>query len=673
MAGSSITLDDLIAEEAPSQKPITFEDVLNDTPTETAYSAPQTIGFRMGAPPNISERPVVQPAQDSNFGAAFKAGLVRDPATQDRVVAQSVFPNDPNGAARIGKVGGRMVKVNDQGQLEYVTGSGGEFGAGLLANSPEMLLGGVGAVSPMPVLGSTLGVMGARGLKNAFAGVVFDEPQTIGGNLMDVGKQGALNAGIGLATKGTVGLLNRGRSVNLAPADMAQAQATQAAVKQKFGIDLNLAAASDDPLLKQMWNYLAQYPGKSQGIARAAQLLNEGQVDAAVREFISTTGRGYPSAILGKQAMDVSRGAIKQAKTQLQDRVRPLYEAAYAEVPEVTNPRLVGLLNRPFAEKALNDARRLAAAEGYKYPAGKMDLRLLDYTKQAMDDMIEAAAKNPNQQRIIAGQREQLIKFLDNVSGAKYKAARAAYEDGMRGTIAPMENGIVGVLARTTDPKAATVAVKVFSDANVTPREILQAKGVILKQEGGAAAWDGLVRQYLSRQWTLANKTSQTGSAINPAGKFTQNVAATDTNMANLMAALGPERGAVVKDLVEALRRVASTPVGNSATEFNSLLTRAFSGPAAKTIRAITAPRQTVTNAADQKAIQELTERVATAMTDPTKVNQLKTVLKMPDSTRKWFYLSGLLGLETTSAAAGNRVAPGADRMPSAPTQPQAQ
>lgn len=667
-----ITADDLLGATAPVNAPrqesrptISFDEIVSPQ-SQGEWTEGGTGAW--DAPRTGSWGPPVRTPQDSRAFPVFKSNLVEDPETKVRLAAQSLFPGDPNGVNRLGIIGGRLVKVADDGQLEYVADKWGEFGAGVAANIPEIVAGTVGSLTASPVLGSTLGVMGARGLKRAGAGLLFDEPQTVGGNLMDIGKEGAINAVTASVGKGIATAANRGRVVDFTPANMAEAKAVQAQVKGRFGIDLNLAQASQDPRLLQMWRYLARYPGKSAEIADVAQTLQEGQVDAAVTKFLDLAGKGYPSAILGKGAVDISKQTIAQARKKLSDEVRPLYDAAYESVGNISDPKVAAIVSRPFGKTALEKARKLASSEGYDYADGAMDLRLLDYTKRALDDMAESAASagNRNEARIIRGQRDELVKFLDGVSDAKYKTARDAYAAGMKSTVEPLEKGVVGILAGIKDERVASAAVRVFRDPNVGPREILQAKGAILAQPGGKEAWDGLVRQWLGRSWDAANRVTQKGDIVNPAGKFVQNVAGTPSQTATLKAALGAERGETAAELIDTLRRVASTRVDGSDTAFNQEITRMFGGPMARFLRAISQPVETIRSEADRKAVQDMTTRIAEALTDTSKTAQLRTALRMPDSTRKWFVISAVLFGEGAQAAAAD---PTENRMPPLATQ----
>lgn len=729
-----ITADDLLSATTPVNAParerapaITFDDIVQP-PRPGSWDEPASGSW--GAP--------IRTPEDSRAMPVFKANLVEDPETKIRLAAQSLFPGDPDGMNRLGIIGGRLVKVADDGSLEYVADKWGEFGAGIAANAPEIVAGTVGSLASSPVIGSTLGVMGARGMKRAGAGLLFDEPQTVGANLVEIGKEGAVNAAVAGVGKTVATAANRGRVVDFTPQNLAQAKVVQAQVKSKFGIDLNLAQASQDPRLLQMWRYLARYPGKSAEIAEVAQTLQEGQVDDAVVKFLDLVGKGYPSATLGKEAIDLSKQTIAAARKQLSDEVDPLYKAAYKAVPVVDRTtkegaEILDYLKLPYFRQAFAAGQKLRSLEtksaaaprtqaveslvksdeaagtwakattvvdstetGAKRITSRLEegsrqqtpdglltrtqrtsdvditrpsLEELDYTKRALDAQIEDlySAGQRQRARALKDARDEFVAKLDALPNSEWQAARAAYQAGMKSTVEPLEKGVVGILAGIKDPKAATAAIRVFRDPNVGPREILQAKGAILAQPGGKEAWDGLVRQWLGRSWDTANRITQKGEIANPAGKFVQNVAGTPSQEATLKAALGAERGETAGELIDTLRRVASSRVEGSDTAFNQELTRMFGGPMARFLRIISQPLETIRSEADRKAIQDMTARVAEALTDTAKTAQLRTALRMPDSTRKWFVISAVLMGESAQAAASD---PTANRMPPSATPP---
>jgi hypothetical protein len=575
------------------------------------------------------------------------------------------------------------------------------------------------------VLGSTLGAMGGDAWKRDVGNLVFDEPQSPLGNAAGIAKEGAFNLATAGAAKVGTTLLDRGRVVNFGPSEQQAALETQKAVKAKFGIDLNLAQASGDPRIIQMWRFIANYPGKSASIANIANDLQAGQVDSAVMKLIAETGQGYPSAVLGKEAIKASQATVAAARKELQDEVRPLYEAAYAATPVVNGVNkqqreILEFLKLPAFRSAFAKGQELrgtetGAAMGQRTrtvetlrnqnpadgtwnkattvvestptnakritsrteeglakdtPDGRYtrvdsrtdvdiaqpSLQELDYTKRALDMMIAdlKSQGKVNQARILETQRKAFVDKLDALPGSEWKAAREAYAAGMKSKVEPLEKGVVGFLANIKDEKAATVAAKMFTDPNVTGREILQAKGAILAQPGGKEAWDGLTRQWLAQAWNRANKITQAGEPRNAAGKFAQTVAGTADDRAKLVAALGQDRGQLAMDLVDALRQVAATSGTNSDTAFMQEINRAFRGPFSQTMKAVTTPRAAAIEGAERRAIERTTERIAEAMTDPKKVAQLRVVVKMPPGTKQVALLTSLLGLNAGGAMAGD-------------------
>ena len=300
-----ITLDDAISTQARAGS-ITIDDAL--AVRESQMHAGGRLDVRAGEelipgqglpgnpnyqPPMVA--PQIEPATQSNFGAALKSELVEDPDTRVRLVAESLGI-DPK---RVGIVDDKPVFVNDEGQLQYVSGLGSRTSAAVIGNAPEAIGGIVGSFTGSPVVGGTAGAVGARGIKRAVAGAVFDEPQTIGGNLKDLAAEGATNLGAGLAGKGLSTLANRGKVVDFAPGNRVAAEAIRTRVKQGTGIDLDLAQASGDRKLIALRAYAARYPGKSAELIQAADEAAEGQFEAATNRVLDMIATSKPEEVSG--------------------------------------------------------------------------------------------------------------------------------------------------------------------------------------------------------------------------------------------------------------------------------------------------------------------------------------------------------------------------------------
>lgn len=375
-AGSDrITLDEAIASYEASKRPTRIsgtnriDEFGQVRPDVLPEGSPIPPGYALRPPQNSSGQSIYPlPPEHSNFGANIKARLVNDPDTQRRILAQSLFPNDPKGIERVGFLEGSPVYVDDKGQLRRVSGKFSDFLSNIVANAPEAVGATVGSFAASPVLGGTAGAVGARGIKRATAGLVFDEPQTVSGNLTDLATEGALNLGAGLLGKGVTRFADRGKIVDFAPADLKTAEQTRAYIKQTVGIDLDLAQASGDRKLIALRNYAARYPGQSAEAIQAADEAAHGQFEQATNRVLNLVAGAKPSELAGKEGVNAAQAAIYAARQRVYSDVRPLYEAAYAAVPEVSmgtpqGAKILDYLKLPYFQEAFRDGQTLRALE----------------------------------------------------------------------------------------------------------------------------------------------------------------------------------------------------------------------------------------------------------------------------------------------------------------------
>jgi hypothetical protein len=310
--------------------------------------------------------PRIRPAEEANFGAAFKSNFVEDPDTQRRLVAESLGI-DPS---RVGMDNGRPVYVDDDGQLRYVSSTGSRIGAAALANAPEAVGAVVGGMSASPVAGSALGVTGARGLKRAAAGVIFDEPQTISGNLRDVATEGVLDLAAGGAGKVLARAGDRGlrRTIDFTPENVKTAVQARDYIKQKTGIDVDLAQASGNRKLIGIRGYAARFPGKSAELIQAADEVANGQLDTAVSRVMDLVATSTPAEVGAAKGVNAAQMAITAARQRVNKEVKPLYDAAYAAVPVVDRTTKQGeaildYLKLPYFREAFSAGQKLRALE----------------------------------------------------------------------------------------------------------------------------------------------------------------------------------------------------------------------------------------------------------------------------------------------------------------------
>lgn len=639
-----------------------------------------------------TEVPPLQPSRGGNFTATLKSSIPEDMGTRRRILAQELFPNDPQGVNRVGFVDDKPVYVDENGQLRQVTGKWSNRGVGVLKATPEVAGSFVGSFATgNPITGAALGAAGAAGLKRSASALLLKEPVTPGGVLGEMGAEAATDVAGGLVGRGIASFANRGRIADFTPENMRDALDRRIRLKESTGIDLDLAQASGNSKLIAIRAYAARYPGKSAELLQAADEAAKGQFESAVTRVMDSIARAAPAEVYGTKGMNAARMVIEAAKEARNQAVRPFYEAAgkvrlSAEVVEAlrADPALrhfAGKVQRnplyqrdvgfdkaservtiPGVERtdlALKDApgsrqgklleftTRKTEDATYGSPLNPNNVKFWHYVQQEIDDEIAKSAKEPNKVRILTQARKDLNQKLEAASPA-FAQANAYYSRVTRENIEPLESSAVGTLARITNPKAATAAARIFSDPNISAAELAATRASIAKQEGGKEAWDGLVRQWVASRWNKALKETQTGSEVNPAGKLRQALIGTPEDKARMNVMLPPDAVQAFDDLMEAAQSLARTPTAGSNTMRDTEIKEQLKGTALTAYRYLTSPRQSIREAGEQRALERGTEAIAEAILNPMKRSQLRQVVRMAPGTKKLILLSGILTSKVT-------------------------
>jgi hypothetical protein len=365
--------------------------------------------------PHALQRGPALPADKANFGASVKAGVIADPDTQRREIAKSLFPDDPNGAQRIGFMDGSPVYVDEQGQLKRVSPRIVSGLAEITANVPEAVGAVVGSFATgNPVSGAAAGGAGGRAAKRAVSELVFDEPATP----LSVGKEMvgevAVNLVAGGLGKGVAGFAGRGKIVDFSPQNVRTAEQARQYVKQSTGIDLDLAQASGDRKLLALRDYAARYPGRTAELIQAADEAAAGQLDNATNRVLDSIAKSTPSEIAGKEGINAAQIVIRAARDKTYKEVKPLYDAAYAAVPEVTDPEILKMLELPHFDAAMRSGKRLAVLEG------SSTARVA--SKAAPEQQIASASSQADLDSVA-----KALKLFDENPTPKMQALEAAY------------------------------------------------------------------------------------------------------------------------------------------------------------------------------------------------------------------------------------------------------
>lgn len=343
------------------------------------------------------------------------------------------------------QVRSEMGGIVDRAQEDhpYISAAGNVAGA-VLGTVPMVMA----APSAFGAGGGNLALrMGASGLSGGVIGGA-DAAVRSGGSPEAIKKGAAWGLGLGAGAPlagaaigkavGSLASRMRGPSGARAPTGAQRAISRAASSDGIDDVAARLADAGDSampmdlgPNLQRQAGALAATPGKGQEIIRSA-IANRQQGSGSRIASALDDVLGQPVDTLAV-ADDIIAKRSAAAK--------PLYDAAYRKAVPFTR-ELEDLLKRPTIGKALAKAQSLAADEGIPSPQwfanvaddGSVaiknvpDVRQLDLTKRALDDMISAAQRggNNNEARVFTGLKDQLTKLVD-AAVPEYAAARKAF------------------------------------------------------------------------------------------------------------------------------------------------------------------------------------------------------------------------------------------------------
>ena len=364
------------------------------------------------------------------------------------------------------QVRSEMSDIVDKSQEDhpYITAAGNVGGA-VLGTIPMVMAapGAFGVGMSLPAATAMGGVSGAA-LGGADAAVRSggDAKETLKGAAWG-GVLGAVAPTAGKLIGSAVGsIANRVRGPGIqAPTGAQRAIARAAGSDAIDDVAARLTDAGDaampmdlGPNLQRQAGALAATPGRGQEIIRSAVAQRQQGAGSRIMSALDDALGGPIDTLAAADDIIAKRSAA----------AKPLYDAAYKKPVPFTR-ELEDLLKRPTISKALSRAQTLAADEGIPSPQwfasiaddgtvaikNVPDVRQLDLTKRALDDMINAAQRSGsnNEARIFTNLKEQLVKMVDDAV-PEYAAARKAFS-GPASILDAMEQGST-LFSRQTTP-----------------------------------------------------------------------------------------------------------------------------------------------------------------------------------------------------------------------------
>lgn len=635
-------------------------------PAQTNDYAAQLLGGKEYAA-SQAVRPVERESLGASFGALTKASAVDNQQTKLRIFAKSRFPDLPEEEAvnKYGIIGGEIVYLDkdDKIKKESPSGVGGffkEMGAGLLGNLPTVVGGTVGAVAGAPfglvgaAGGAALGATGGKAINQVIANLLFDEPQTVGGNIKGMAQEGAVNAattwlGSALSKK----IAERALTRDIAKLDRPAAQAL-AQKGADIGVDLNVAQTTNLPSLKGRYEVLGRLE-PSMDIIDASRVKQGTQAAAAVDKFLARMSPIDSADEAGTLARDAAGTVIKKLTQERAAQASPIYKQAFSEfqgIPQELVPQATELMKRPSMRAAGQIAARIAKDEGIDLAQPQSSLQGMHYMKLALDKMIGDEAKGGLQatsRGALIGLKNQLIGIMDELSPA-YKQARGIYSH-LSPNIDSVKEGVISKIANLGDEQAFKAAETMFGP-NMSPSAINRAKALFQKS-GLQDDWQTITRAYLQQTFEKAGQEfkSGAGGVRGQAASWRAAMVGNPRQQANIMAAMdGPQRQSFneMMDVFEAMGRVSGA--GGSPTMplqvAKEQLTREAAGPMAKTVEFAIAPMKSIREWLSEARLGKHAEEMARVMTSPDGLSQLKQLRQMsPNDKRAIAAFSSLFGI----------------------------
>lgn len=613
------------------------------------------------APPVAAREEAPKKPMGSGFSASAKSDLLSDPDTRRRVIAQTLFPNDPDAIYKVGfDAQGDPVYVGDDNKLHKIARGTERFGANITANIPEMAASIAGSFAGP--WGTATATAGAHGIKRLVAGQIFDEPQDPWQNAKEMGIEGASALGGDVLGRVATGARNANRMAVEFPADeITRAQALRAQVFRETRVRLNLADASDDPFFKAVYQYGWRQPGQASRDLRAGRTANDLEFEAETNRVLDQIAAPDSAERTGTGAVNAAREAMHRAQTRANDIADPYYHAAWNAHPIVRDPTVLSFFNLPGFGEAYDEGLQLARMERVPLrPNQPPSLQTMDYWLRALKTR---AANLRETDSTMAGAMQQRITELDNALTTAYPElgnARTVYRTARMALLEPLENGKVGVLASIDDPNARTAAAKIFADKDVSPQHIAETRRAI---EGvNPDAWAGVSRQWLASKWDDALQRTQSAEQRNPPGKFQAEVFGTPRDEEIARAMLTPQAYQRFENLMRAARRLASTPVGGSTTPQDLAIGNALEGNTgviSSVVNAVRHPFKTGEDVARKAAREQNILHLTSAILDPAQARRLDVITRMRPGKQQAILLGSIVSEEAAKRFIQSEMAAG--------------
>src|SRR5574343_27225 len=319
-----------------------------------------------------------------------------------------------------------------------ITSAASEFGGAVAPGVAMMFVPGMQPAGAATTLGGLARLAAAAGLEGAVGGAGSAEPGRRTEGAVTGGAMGTiLGPTVPVAMRGAKGATAWLRERLFPTEELAQKRATQLlseTLARRGGVtpaELEAKMAADRAA--GVPSVIANVsPGTARLTRGAAKVGGEGAEtieDVLTRQKLGTRERVHQQVIKGLNPKDYY-DELSSLQKDLRTKAAPLYDLAYA-TGEVTDPAVLGFLNRPQFKQGLKEAQHLLQADGREVDMSRPTVEMLDQVKRGIDSLIEretdaVTGKMTNKGRVYTAEKNKFLEALDTAV-PHYARARSVY------------------------------------------------------------------------------------------------------------------------------------------------------------------------------------------------------------------------------------------------------
>jgi len=539
--------------------------------------------------------PAETESEGADFTSLIKAGIPDDPQTRLKIFASERGIPEEEIPNRFRLEGSDVQFKGDDGKWrsESPSGAGGffkEVGAGLISHAPEEALAVGGAVAGIPggpvgmAVGAGIGAAAGEGYRKSVANILYEEPQSVQGNIEAMGNAAKWAVGgevLGAGFGRVAGKIKARRTVkdidklNKVATDRLDELATEQ------GIQLTPAELTGlRTLITQQW-LLGSLPDSADVIENFLKN-REGDIQKSVYGFFNKLAAeqspfmGYKSGIVGAQK---TREKLVGHRFDETDK---LYKEAFKENPQVSvraiNDDLDSALKTAGGSKldtikwlqkelvkTIPDTHAMNVGKVKGRESGSRKLSQLHGIKLSIDARIESLMEgklsaDKADLRTLEDYKEQILDEMGHAS-PRYTEGRELFGE-LSKPIGNLDEHLAGGFVKYNDDQAMTLATKLFGTRS-SPELIEESKAII-----GAAdpqSWNSVVRAYMQDAFERT-KESAVDVTSNVGGIYRKAMFGTERQRKLMRAALDRQQYGALEDMMTVLEATGRSFKGQSIT-----------------------------------------------------------------------------------------------------------